>query len=641
MRRTLAAAIAGIIVMAGSPATGAAGSAAEPAGCRRDAATAAASLVDENASVAGRSQVAGLDVTTATDWRIAPGFPTALLRVSDAWCSVERFNDAAAEQLAGAGASMVATAFASVAAMPFLGDVVVEDVALAGPMVTLTTKGGRHGAVSDWTILLDERGVRSATFTTTGWDPGATLGGSAGDLEGITSLPGHTRTFLRTADGRVVIDATVDTLLARSVAERETAVARAAAATGMPPGDDLKYTFEDGFTIHVSYGMSPYTPDAGIDTGVKHADRLRTVLAGVVSHYKDFLRWGMRDPFDNTSRTFLGSQTGLPEAAGYINVDSPLSPVCLACSYLADAMEVHIALLFPELAPELVPVSYPDSEKFMQSVIGHEMVHSMQGGYGNAQSGAFGSAFVEGSARASEALHDIAQNNFQTGAIHFNDSANGCEGFENGRGGWITAQAAGPFVGHTYDACYFWWTYLAGRGPEGLGNLMKAIPEGLAGGGGVAALNLRLLAAASDDDDGTIDLARWGAAAALGNAADGYTIPVGQTGTKLNWFSLLQPATRAASLQASQTVAVSNGGFRAYLVQEEGKITSVPAGAVTCTFDNVERQLVPTPTEVGSRVVPGQVVVVVAPSASSVSGSLTMLAGPVEPDTDPPAQGCG
>ncbi|HYH27787.1 MAG TPA: hypothetical protein VEA19_03300, partial [Actinomycetota bacterium] len=348
-------------------------------GCEADARVAARRLVDRNATLDRAARIGGLDSAIVTDQRIAPGFATALLRIDGAFCSVERFNDAASDQMPGASPEAIATAFASVVAMPYLGEVRVDRVARVGSVVSLRTSGGRHGAVSSWVVSLDGSGVRAAKFVTTGWDRSLQRG-SAGDLEGVTSLPGHTRTFTRLADGRVVIDATVMDLLERSYRERDAAVARAAAITGRAPGDDLKHTFTDGFTIKVSYGMSPYTPDAGMDTGVKQADRLRTILAGVISHYKDFLRWGARDPFDNDSRTFLGNETGLPEAVGYINVDSPMSPVCLACAYIADTLEVHIMLLFPELAPELVPVSYPDSEKFLQTVIGHEMVHSLQGG---------------------------------------------------------------------------------------------------------------------------------------------------------------------------------------------------------------------------------------------------------------------
>ena len=652
MRRIVTGAC--IVMVVGGQAVAATAAPAPAPACERGIREAATRLVGDQASLVEVSTIAGLDVATVMDPRIAPGFTNALLRVGGEWCSVGSFNRAAAEQLAGASRARVAAAFASVAAMPYLGNVVVSDVVSARPAVTLTTTGGRHGAESRWTVAVDDAGVRSAGFTTTRWDPGAAVlpagvgrhadGGTAsiGDLEGITSLPGHTRTFTRAPDGRIAIDATVQDLLDRSVAERQAAVDRAALIAGVGPGDDLKYEFEDGLTIKVSYGLSPYTPDAGVDTGVAQADRLRTILAGVVAHYKDFIRWGVDDPFDNTGRTILGGDTGLPERAGYINVDSPLAPVCLACSYLADAMEVHIALLFPELAPVLVPVSYPDSEKFVQTVIGHEMVHSLQGGYSNAQGGAFTNAFIEGSARASESLHDNAPNSFQTGAIHFNDSGNGCEGFENGRGGWIAAQAVGPFNGHTYDACYFWWTYLATHGPEGLIDLIKAMPEALAtSSGGAAARNIRLLEVAAEDGNGALDLARWGAAVAAGNAADGYTIPAGQTGDRLNWFSLLNPAQRAVALQASQTVSVSAGGVRAYLVAEAGEITGVPAGALTCLFENVNRELRPHPAEVGTEILPGDILTVVAPVAGSVSGALTMEPRPVEPPDEPREEGCG
>ena len=586
-----------------------------------NAARAARRLVHSGASVASRGVIAGLPTATATDSRITPGFSSALLTVDGRWCSAAAFNAAARQHLAGADAATVASAFASVAAMPYLGNVTVSDVTAAGPAIRLTTTGGRHGAVSTWTIAVDARGVQSATFKTVAWRAGST-DGSVGGFEGVTSLPGHTRTFARDANGLVRIDATVDDLLDRSVREREAGVARAAKIAGLAPGDDLKRTFADGYTIKVSYGMSPFTPDAGVDTGVKQADRLRRIMSGAAVSYNDFLRWGIKDPFDNTSRTVLGQDTPVPDAAGYINVDSPMSPVCLACAYLTDGVEIHIALLFPEIAPAVAGISYPDTEQFLNGVIGHELVHSLQGGYSNEKGGVFTNAFTEGTARASESLHDDASHTHQTGSIAYSDSGNGCEGFENGRGTWVAAQAIGPFNTHTYDACYFWWTYFAKHGPQGLTKLLEAMPQAIAtSSGDAAARNLRLLDLASPDGNGSADLARWGAAAATGSSADGFTIAAGQTGTRLDWHALLKPATRAATLQPTQTVSVSNGGMRAYRVPGDATITALPAKGYV--VDVVDRQFVLTPAAVGSTLTAGQILVIVAGTGTS-AGALTV-----------------
>ena len=584
----------------------------------------ARTLVHEDATISKMTRVAGIPVAIAMDERITPGFASSLLQVGGRWCAVDHFNAAAAQHLAGADAATIASAFASVAGMQYLGDVSVSDVSVAGPVVTLRTAGGRHGAVSDWVVTVDRGGVRSASFTTTGWGK-SPRNRSIGGFEGVTSLPGHSRTFARDAAGLVSIDATVDDLLERSLREREAGLAKAAEIAGLAPGDDLKHTFSDGLTIKVSYGMSPFTPDAGMDTGVKQADRLRRILSGAIVSYNDFISWGVRDPFGNTSRTFLGFETGLPEKAGYINVDSPMAPVCLACAYLVDAMEIHVALLFPEIAPPLVGISYPDTEQFLNGVMGHEMVHSLQGGYSDGEGGVFSDAFTEGTARASESLHDDASHTYQTGSIAYSDSANGCEGFENGRSSWINAQANGPFVGHTYDACYFWWTYYATHGPQGLTALLEAMPQALSSstGNNAAVRNVALLNAASGGN-GALDLARWGAAVAAGNDADGFTIPAGVTGTELNWFSLLKRATRAAALAPTQTVTVANGGVRAYTAGIAGTLTAVPDGAAVYVFSNVDRQLVPTPAGVGTPVSEGQIVVVVAPAVGSFSGPLTI-----------------
>ena len=598
--------------------------------CADGPAGSAATLVSEQPTLAGVERIEGIQAAIVVDPMIPPGIASALLEIGGRWCPVEWFNAAAAEWLPNPDPVSLAKAFASVAAMQYLGEVAVEDVAVAGPAVHLVTMGGRHGAESRWVVTVDDAGVRAASFTTLSWNlTDGVVGehGSAGShasIEGVTSLPGHTRTFRRAPDGRVLIDAGVEDLLERSIREREAAVRRAATLAHLPPGDDLRHEFEDGLVIKVSYGMSPYTPDSGQDTGVAHADRLRTMLKGAVMHYEDFMRWGVTDPFGNAGRTVGGNDIGGLERAGYINVDSPLTPVCIACAFLTDAMELHVAYLTPEILQLVAPVSYPDSEKLMQTVIGHEMVHSLQGGYGNG-SGAtsLGSAFIEGLARASESLHDIAGNSFQPGAMSYVDNSNGCEGFDNGASSWIEAQARGPFDGHTYDACYFWWTYLAAHGPEGFVDLLESLPAALASGGGSSASrSLRLLALASPEGDAAVEMARWGAAAAAGSSADGFTIPAGRTGERFDWFSLLFPAARGSTLEFSHPVSVSGGGVRAYTVTQERAIGALPGGSRAHVFDIVDRQLVPAEAGAGTCVYPGQILTVVAPSATDIAGSL-------------------
>ena len=591
-------------------------------GCVRATLDAAATaLVSEQSSADGTSTVQGLHVGHVTDWRIAPGIDTTLLRVGDQWCTTDSFNAAAAEHLTGATDAQAAMAFASVAATPFLGQVAVTDVANDNGTITLTTTGGRHGATSSWAVIVDDQGVREATFTTTGWT--AALDGSIGSFEGVTSLPGHTRSFARDAAGLVRIDASLDDLMAAAQAERPAALANAAEIAGLAPGDDLAHTFEDGYTIHISYGMSPYTPDVGIDTGVAQADRLRSLHRGMIANYGDFVRWGVDNPFGATSRTFLGSQWGLPYPHGYINVDSPMAPVCLACAYLTDAMEIHVAYFFPEIAPPLVGISYPDTEQFFNGVIGHEMVHSLQGGYSDGTAGSLTNAFTEGSARASESLHDDAYNTHQTGSIMYIDSSNGCEGFENGRGGWIAAQAAGPFSGHTYDACYFWLTYYATHGPEGLTSLLEALPAATAGDGNTVQRNLRLLDAAAADGNGTLDLARWAAAYTAGSTAHGYTIPAGQTGESFDWFGLFDPADRAANLADSQNVVLGGGGTLAYRVTADRVLGPITDGAVAHAFDIVDGSLVPTEVAEGAELRAGQILTLAPAGSDDVSGVLT------------------
>lgn len=590
--------------------------------CATGSATAAtAALVAPLAEATGTAQVAGLDVVRTLDPLIAPGIAGALLDVDGVLCTPEAFNLAAPTLLPGATAAELATAFASVAGMNYLGDVVARDLHVDGRTVRLTTVGGRHGAVSDWTVTVDDAGIVSARFETTGWE-GALADTSIGGLEGVTSLPGHSRTWTRGVDGLLAVDATVRSDLADSYDSREEDIARAAAVVGNEPGDPLDHTGADGQQVIVSLGLSPYTPDAGVDTHVEQADRLRSLHAGLVRNYTQMESFGLVDPWDNTTRTYLGRGTVVPDEAGYVNIESGLSAYCLACAVVADTFEIHIAYVFPDVAPEVVGASYDDRAAFLNDVLYHEMVHSVQGGYSSGRASRYTNSFLEGIARASESLTDTAAGTFQPGSIAYLDNGNGCEGFENGRGSWITAQSRGAFdQGHTYDSCYLFWTYFAEHGGVGMMDLIKTMDATLDANaqGNSVTLSLASLRAASPSGDGLADLARWGGAFATGA---GYGIEDG-TGTRNDWFSLLRPANRASTTASAGNVDVRNGGVMAFTVTKDGAITGLPNGAAAYVATVADDRSVDVrPVTIGDAVVAGDVISIVAPDTGTYTGQL-------------------
>ncbi|MFT4745056.1 MAG: hypothetical protein ACI9AD_000904 [Nitriliruptoraceae bacterium] len=591
--------------------------------CVTDVADAATLVTDLPADLPLRSVAGGMPVTIVTDPLVAPGIPYALLDTGVGLCTIDSFNLTVAAALGGPAA--VATAFASTAGMPWLGDVAVHGLAVNGETVTLSTFGGRHNVSSDWTITIDARGVRDARFETIAFATDLHVGDVA-DLEGVTSRPGHSRSWVRDANGMLSINATISDDLMASYSERDAAVQRAANVAGLAPGDFLERTFSDGQTVKMSFGVAA-TPVETPVTGVAQADRLTHLFLGLSEIYEDFQSWGMSDPWDEGARTYFGFNTIVPDDAGYINISSGLSAYCLACAFLNDTIEVHAEYAFPEIAQQLVGVSYPDADDFFVGVMGHELVHSMQGGYSDGEAGSLSTSFTEGTARASEGLYDLGEDTYQDGSIAYVDNGNGCEGFENGRGGWINAQAAGPFLGHTYDACYFWWSYYAQYGGPGLVALLEALPVASSASGNAADRNLILLDAASPVGDGTLDLAYWAAAYTAGSSADGFTF-ADATGDVHDWHALLTPAQRSSDLGLSANVTVADGGTMGFRVTRSGVLTAVPDGAELFLFEVSDNELRRVgPAAVGAAVAVGQILTVVAATTGSVSGTITITVG--------------
>jgi hypothetical protein len=590
--------------------------------CAADAAAAGRLVAGQVVDAPVRATAAGLPIAVVTDPAVPPGIPHALLDTPAGLCTTEAFNLTAAADLQGPAA--LASAFASTAGMPWLGAVEVRDVRVAGGTVELTTVGGRHGVTSRWTVAVDGRGIRSATFETVAFGADVRLD-DVHALEGITSLPGNTRTWTRDALGLLHVDATVADDLAASRAGRGAAAANAARVAGLAPGQLLQDQVA-GQVVRITLGVVAPGVEA-VPTGQDLADRLLYVHRGMGRIYDQYETWGATDVWGATSRTYLGTSTVVPDPIGYINFNSGLSEVCLACAFLGDFVEIHVNLAFAELTEgPLLGVSYPDDNSYTLEVVGHEFTHAVQGGYGDGNVG-LTNAFTEATATASQALFHEAENSAQRGSIEFLDTANGCEGFENGRGGWIRAQAQGPFVGgHTYDACYFWWTYVAQHGGEGLVRLMEALPG--VRGKGAAAIDRHLLQLdlASPTDDGSGDLARWAAAYTAGGDADGYEIADG-SGDVHDWFALLTPAERARDLAPGTSVeeTLSDGGTAGFRITAAGALAALPPGTRAFAFDVVDGRLTARgPVAVGSPLAAGQVLAVVNPRPGSTSGTVAL-----------------
>jgi hypothetical protein len=567
-----------------------------------------------------RAEAAGVPIAVATDPLIPPGIPHALTVSRHGMCSVEVFNLTVAPALGSPSA--LAAAFASTAGMPWLGEVDVRDVVTEGDVTTLTTSGGRHDVTSRWTVTVDARGIRDARFETVAFGAGVD-GADVHHLEGVTSLPGNRRSWSRDALGVLRIDASIIDDLRASVAERDAAARRAALAVGRQPGDLMQHEL-DGQVIRFTLGVGG-VPVEGVDTAGGLPDRLLHAHRGMGRIYDQYKGWGVRDVWGGSVRTYFGFGTAVPDEVGYINFNSGLSAYCLACAVLGDFIEIHLELNFAEYSDVVLGTRYPDANSLTLEVVGHEFTHALQGGYADGDPGLTRS-FTEGTATASQSLFHEAENSAQGGSIEYLDTPNGCEGFENDHESWIAAQAAGPFFFHTYDACYFWWTYLATHGGPGLVRLLDAAPR--AQGVEIDERNLHLLDLASPDGDGTVDLAHWAAAYTAGPDGDGYEITDG-SGDVHDWLAIMSPAPRARDLGPGDAlpVTVRGSGTLGFRIAGDGTLQGLPTGTEAFLYETVDGGLAPLgPAHVGTSVTAGQILAVVGPSFGQYDGTVRIAA---------------
>jgi hypothetical protein len=417
------------------------------------------------------------------------------------------------------------------------------------------------------------------------------------------------------------INATILDDLDASLAARDADATRAAVAAGRSPGDLMQHEL-DGQVIRFTLGIAAI-PVETVDTAGGLADRLLYAHRGMGRIYEQFEGWGVRDVWDSSVRTYLGNGTVVPDDVGYINFNSGLSAYCLACAVLGDFIEIHLELNFAEIADVLIGTHYPDDNSFTLEVIGHEFAHALQGGYADGDPGLTNS-FTEATAVASQALFDEAENSAQVRSLEYLDSPQGCEGFENDHGSWVAAQAAGPFFFHTYDACYFWWTYMARHGGPGLVRLLEA--SAAVDGVEINERNLHLLDLASSEGDGTLDLAYWAAAYTAGADGDGYEIIDG-SGDVHDWIAIMMPAQRARDLGPgdAHTVTLDGSGTVGFRVTGDGTLIELPAGTEAFVYDVIEGTITSLgPADVGTALTVGQILTVVGPTHGVFQGTVRL-----------------
>lgn len=409
--------------------------------------------------VVARQAIAGLDGALVLEPRIAPGTRGRLLRVGTAWCEASSsFNlawTAAGRSFHPAAREAAARAYAQLAAAPYFDGVTVMAVREIGPSTyRLTTHALTNGVDADWVIAIDADGVRTAKWTASAFAQQP----FEAEAEGLTALPGGTETYSRL--GRELLVA------ARGLPTAESA--RKAAAPGL-----AEYVSPDEFVIAVSVGDSRVAIDPGQDTGVRKADIVRENLRAIKINYEDFYEWGLRKGWGE-----LEPVSGPNK--GYVYINDALSLFCFACVFIADDFQIHM-MSEVELVLDQLGYSYPEGVEAYQNIIGHEMFHNFQNRYnkpgpllrGEGRNASF--AYMEGTARAQEAMHGYSKVSLQENSLIYAQDGNGCNGFDGGN--FDASLAGGIFSSGTYSMCYFWIPWISAEGIDGLKRLVaRAYP---------------------------------------------------------------------------------------------------------------------------------------------------------------------
>jgi hypothetical protein len=153
---------------------------------------------------------------------------------------------------------------------------------------------------------------------------------------------------------------------------------------------------------------------------------------------------------------------------------------CFACVFIADDFQIHMHSEV-ELILDRLGYRYPDGVKAYSNIIGHEMFHNFQNRYNKpgpllrGQGRGVSTAYSEGTARAQEAMHGYSDVSFQEESLIYARDTNGCNGFQ--RPQFDMAMASGIF-NKSYSACFFWLSWFAAEGKQGLKRLIaNAYPE--------------------------------------------------------------------------------------------------------------------------------------------------------------------
>lgn len=539
MKKTAILAILVTATLVSGPAT-AATTADLPAGCTSgSAATAAARLVHPGAELSGRSTVAGFDSALAVKPLVYPGVRYRLIGIDHVWCNATGFN--AAWQLSGRSFDPVAmaSAYAQVAAAPYFDGVSVTKAQEIAPgVVSLDTHALSNGITAAWTVATDATGVRSATWTATGF----AVAPFVAEWEGVTATVGVTRTYTQSADGAVL---PVEPLLP---------------APGAPEAVTEGKTADD-FTIRINFGNSGYSPNIGQDTGVHPVDYLRFVRRVTLENYQDFYNWGLRKNWSSD--------------VGIVYVDSSTAATCLACVFIREDFNIHISSAVVQ-ALFALGFEYPDDNLAYSNVIGHEMTHDWQNAYYKpTQNGASsGVHFAEGIARMQESLHPYSGVSHQPKSLIFSVgreapgislAANSCNGWDGAN--IETTFAAGPFTNKTYNACYFWLTWFPNHGASAYVDLFGAMFNHVKKTG-----NAEIIDALNEASPGTFgdDLAAFAQASLTGK---GYTWSYPGT-TERDWGQWLDrfvPPTLEVGTPFTKTLR--DGGVMAREITAGGQLS--------------------------------------------------------------------
>lgn len=487
-------------------------------------------LVDDRARVVRTERLGGLETALVLEPALLPAIRHRLIDAAGWWCDVAGFNHGWSRTQDAASAPEVATAFAHVAAAPYMDGLSVRSVTVPAPgLVEIETHARTNGIVADWQILVDDAGVRRASWTATDFavepfDP---------QLRGITALPGTSRTFTRVG-GSLHVDEAIP--------------------LDGPDAEQSLYTegeTEDGFTIRISLGNSTVSPDPDEDVGHTQVDFMRFVLRATLDNYSAHHRWGL-------------GQTWTDDL-GYVYVDDAISALCLACVVISETFNIHINRAIVPAAGAL-GYHYPDDDLLYSDVLGHELFHNFQLGYAQVDSKPTPHfSYAEGTARFQETLHDYSWISHQPQSLIYANDSNGCNGFDGSDRD--AAMHSGPVEGHSYNACYFWLTWYARNGTEALVDLVKVMGEHSEAESDWAWVRDAIESATGEPVEE--DLANF---ARMTLTRDGYAFPAGDgTGEAIDWSLYLEPwRVDVLARGDTATEALTDGGVMAREIRVGG-----------------------------------------------------------------------